>query len=92
MEQDPLDGALWQEEDLETAGPLTSPHDSQSHLPQRTRLTQPKIFPYTSHLFRVRHQYTDLVVEEYPVAGEEVSVMEVAGEEEDAVPGKESYQ
>ena len=46
------------------------------------------MYPYFSHLFRVRHPYTDEVVEEYPMAGEEAVHLEVEGEEGDAVSGK----
>ena len=46
------------------------------------------MYPYFSHLFRVRHPYTEQVVEEYPMAGEEAVHLEVEGEEGDAVSGK----
>jgi len=44
-----------------------------------------KIVPYTSHQHKDKPRYTDLVVGEYPVAGEEVSVVE---DEEDVLTGK----
>lgn len=46
------------------------------------------MYPYFSHLFRVRHPYTEQVVEEYPMAGEEAVHLEVLEEEGDAVSGK----
>jgi len=46
------------------------------------------MYPYFSHLFRVRHPYTDEVVEEYPMAGEESVHMEVLEEERVVVSGK----
>lgn len=49
------------------------------------------MYPYFSHLFRVRHPYTDEVVEEYPMAGEEAVHMEALEEEGDAVSGKICY-
>jgi hypothetical protein len=50
------------------------------------------MFPYISHQFRVKHQYTDAVVEEYPMAGDEDVHLEVREEEGDDVSGKESCQ
>ncbi len=50
------------------------------------------MFQYTSHLFSVRHRYMDLVVEEYPMVGEEGLDVEVAEEEEDSVSGKNYCQ
>jgi len=74
---------------LDTAAPHTGPHSSQSHLPEKTRQEPPlKISPYTSHQFRVRHPYTDSVVEEYPMAGDEDVHLEVLEEEGDVVSGE----
>jgi len=74
---------------LDTAAPHTSPQSSQLHLPEKTRQELPlKISPYISHRFMVRHPYTEQVVEEYPMAGEEAVHLEAVGEEGDAVSGK----
>lgn len=46
-----------------------------------------KMLRYTNHQHKDRPRYTDLVVGEYPVAGEEDLVMEVVADEEAGVSG-----
>ena len=77
---------------MDTAAPGISLYASQSKLPLRASQPHLKMFLYTSRLFRARHLSMDLVVEEYPMVGEEGLDVEVAEEEEDGVSGKKYCQ